>query len=175
MFDSKKLADVIIITKGRNEIKASNFILSRSEVFDAMLNVHDTKEAREKTIVIKDVDYHVMSEMIRYMYTDEVPKMNEMALNLMIAANKYNLPGLVSRCENYLKTNITVENFGNIIVVADTLNITELKEVAIQFIIDNHEKIFDTNMWKTLKLNHVQLGMEVMERCFLVLHKKMNK
>jgi speckle-type POZ protein len=140
-----------------------------------MLNEHDTKEARDGVISITDFDHEVVLEMVRFMYCDEIPKLKEMALELLVAGNKYILPGLVRECENYLMVNVSTENFSEILVTADKLNYSDLKNAAINFIIDNHEIIFSTNTWKSLKESNMSLGMEVMERCFQALYKKMNK
>jgi hypothetical protein len=175
MFEEGKLADIKIQTADGKEINADKFILTRSPVFDAILNKHDTKEAQEGVIKITDINHDVLTEMIRYMYCDEIPKLNEMALNLLIAGNKYDLPGLVAETENYLKFNITIANFASILITADKLNVIGLKDAAIKFIIENHATTFATAAWKLLKENNVQLGMEVMEKCFQVLYAKMDK
>lgn len=175
MFEEGKLADIKIKPAKGKEISASKFVLSRSPVFDAMLNRHDTKEAQEGVIKINDVSHGVLVEMLRYMYTDEVPKLKQMALDLLVAANKYILPGLVTICKNYLMLNITAANFAGILTTADQLDVADLKEASIKFIIEKHDDIFATADWKNLKISNVQLGMEVMERCFQVLYKNMPK
>ena len=37
------------------------------------------------------------------------------ALDLITIANKYDVPGLKAECQNFLKTNITVENAAEVI------------------------------------------------------------
>lgn len=173
-FDAGKLSDITIKTLD-DKIKANRFILSRSPVFDAMLNEHDTKEAQDGEISITDFDHDVVLEMVRYMYCDEIPKLKEMALDLLVASDKYDLPGLGKECENYLMVNVNTGNFSDILVTADKLNYGDLKNAAINFIIENHDIIFSTIAWKSLKDSNMSLGMEVMERCFQALYKKMNK
>lgn len=169
------MADIIIKTVGHKEIKANRFILSRSPVFDAMLNDYDTKEAQNHEILIEDCDHDVIYEMVRFMYNDQIPKIKEMALDLLVAGNKYILPGLVKECENYLMVNVNSSNFSDILVIADQLNYGNLKNAAIKFIIENHDVVFVTSAWRSLKESNMSLGMEVMERCFQALYKKMNK
>lgn len=164
MFINEKYADITIICNGKKKIKAHNFVLSRSKVFDAMLNVHNTEEAQTKTIKITDFDYDVLVEMIRYMYTDEIPKIKEMACQLLLAANKYDLQGLANECGNYLIKNVAVESFADVLIIANNLNILPLKDAAIDFVIDNRKDIFTSDGWKRLKKNNIELAMEVLEK-----------
>jgi hypothetical protein len=165
MFEEGKLADIKIKTARGKEIIANKYILSRSPVFDAMLNSHDTKEAREGVIKITDINHDVLTEMIRYMYYDDIPKLKEMALDLLVAGNKYDLPGLVAETENYLIRNISIANFASILVTADKSNINGLKDATINFIIENKSAVYATADWKSLKKNHAQLGFEIAEKC----------
>jgi speckle-type POZ protein len=164
MYATEKLADITIITSDKKEIKAHNFVLSRSPVFDAMLNVHDTQESQQGTISITDIDHDVLVEMIRYMYTDEIPKIKDMGCKLLLAADKYDLQGLASECGNYLIKNVAVESFAEVLITADNLEIPQLKDAAIDFVIKNRKDIFTCEGWKRLKKNHIELAMEVLEK-----------
>jgi hypothetical protein len=174
MFNEGKLADIKIKTADGKEIEANKFILTRSPVFDAMLNSHDTKEAQEGVIEITDIGHEVMVEMVRYMYSDEIPKLKEIALELIVAGNKYDLPGLVDKIEYYLKHNITAENFVQILIVADKLTLADLKDVIVSFVSDN-TAVFTSDVWKEFKNEgtHEKLRSEVMEKSLLNLHQKM--
>ena len=165
MYEDTKLADITIKTKDDDdkEIKAHNFILSRSKVFYAMLNSHDTKEAQTKVIQIEDIDHDVLVEMIGYLYTDRVPKIEEMALDLLIAGNKYDISGLVSQCEIYLAEHLSIESFAEILIVADRLKIYKLKNAAMKFVVDNVKTIFASDGWKCIKEKNMSLAKEIMK------------
>lgn len=163
MFEQNKLADIKIKTSDGQEINANKVFLSRSPVFDAMLNRHDTKEAQEGVIEIQDIDHEVLVEMVRYMYTDEIPKLKEMAANLLVAANKYDLPGLFRVCEDFLIRNITAENFGEILAIVGTYNVTQLKKLVVKFVLENFEKVLSSEEWKNLKENNLALAVEILE------------
>lgn len=167
LFETGKLSDITIKTKDDKEIKAHNFILSRSKVFDVMLNAHDTKEAIEGVIKITDTDFDVLNEMIRYLYCDEAPQLEEMALDLLTVANKYDIPGLEAECVEHLTDNVATESFAEILMIADQLNIQSLKDAAINFVITNRKVVFSTEGWKRLKAENMPLAMEVMENFVL--------
>ena len=145
MFEDGKLADITIKTKDEQEIKAHNFFLSRSKVFDEMLNNLDSKEVKkeeEGVITILDIDHDVLVEMIRYLYSDEIPKIEEMALKLLIAGHKYDIPGLVDECGDHLAENVSIKSFAEILIVADEFDIQFLKDAAINFVVKNRKIVF---------------------------------
>jgi speckle-type POZ protein len=164
LFETGKYADITIKIKGKKDIRAHNNILSRSTVIDAMLNRNECKESRDKIIHIKDIEYEVIYEMIRFLYYDEIPRMKEMAVKLMIAADKYDVPKLVSECENYLLNNVGMENFSEVLVASHALNVPQLKNTAIDFVIDCRKEIFASDGWKALKESHNMLAWEVVEK-----------
>lgn len=172
MFQQNKLADIQIKPSQGKAIYASKFILSRSPVFDAMLNRHKTKESQLSVIEIKDIDREVLVEMINYMYTDETYKLNEMAVDLLIAANKYDLPGLVIECGNHLKLSIATSNFVDILIAADQLNSADLKNAVINYIIDEHKEALATADWKTFEEYNPKLAIEILKECIKDLEEK---
>lgn len=168
MFESGKRADVTIKTDS-GEIKAHSFILAQSEVFDVMLNEDDTEEAQTKIIVISDVEQDVLNEMLRFMYCDETPKMNEMAHKLMKAADKYGIKDLVDICKLYLTKNVNMENFLKTLVLADQHNIQELKDAVIKFVRIHRKEILQSEDWKQLENDDIHLAAEVMKKCLCAL------
>ncbi|KAM8716552.1 hypothetical protein ACLKA7_003431 [Drosophila subpalustris] len=88
ILNSKELTDVTIVTGDGHKIPAHKIILSaRSKVFAAMFK-HPMKENTEKCVAISDFTFRVVEELIRYMYTGEAPKLNEMSEDLLAAADK---------------------------------------------------------------------------------------
>ncbi|KAG5670898.1 hypothetical protein PVAND_001129 [Polypedilum vanderplanki] len=165
MFESGNDADITIMSEGK-ELKVHNFILKRSEVFSKMFS-GEMKESRNRIVVIEDIKHEVIVEMCRYLYYDEIPKIKSLALPLLVAASKYLIDDLVEECEDFLMTNITLDNYHEVIVIADQLNKEKLREAAIDYIITNCKSIFPSTAWKELKTSHVQLALTVMEKFML--------
>ena len=78
-------------------------------MFAAMF-VADLSEKRTNTLLIEDIDADVFVEMLRFIYTDEVKNIKNLAAKLLVAADKYMLDLLKLKCEKVLAENITVEN-----------------------------------------------------------------
>jgi speckle-type POZ protein len=133
LFDDEICTDVTIKSKD-GEFSVHKLIISRSEVFERMLS-GETKEAQSGVIEIEDIEYDVLVEMCRFLYYDEIPKLQTLAIELLVAADEYMISDLAARCCQFLTFNITTENFLNVLTTADKLNKENLREAAIDFII----------------------------------------
>jgi hypothetical protein len=134
MFDNELFADITIKT-GEGSFKAAKCILSKSPVLQTMLCDDKWIEGKTGTIEIDDIRHEVMYEMVRYLYCDKVPKITELAADLMIAADKYDVPDLKEKCAFHLTTKITIENFAESLIAADQVQHGKLKKAAINFIV----------------------------------------
>lgn len=108
-------------------------ISGRSTVFKAIF-CHDTLEAKTNRVVIEDFDFKTVQELLRFIYSGNVVELKEVALNLLQAADKYNLLKLKQICDEFLRRNVTVENVTDILNVADIYKCKELKEEAVSFL-----------------------------------------
>lgn len=162
MFEEQLHADITIETSDGQTFRAAKCILSRSPVFDKMLSNGEWKEAKEGIIKIKDITFDAIYELVRYLYCDEVPKLSEMTLDLLIAADKYDITGLKEICLRHLTSQISMENFVEIFIHCDHLNISELKKSVIDFIVKNRREMVGSDKWDTLKL-YPDLVIEIVE------------
>jgi speckle-type POZ protein len=133
LFESGAFADITIKSEDK-EINVHKLVLSKSEVFAKMLS-GETKEIQSAVIKIEDISHEVLVEMCRFLYCDEVPKMESLALELMVAADKYMIDDLTAKCEKFLMGNTNKSNFLDVLVTADRLNKDQLRETAIDFIL----------------------------------------
>ena len=73
--------------------------------------------------------------------------MPNLASSLMRAADKYNIPRLKSLCEEAICNNIEVTNAAEILVLAHMYEATNLKAMALEFIMLNLNKVSETPGW----------------------------
>lgn len=64
-------------------------LAARSPVFAAMFQ-HDLEENKQGFVSITDLDIDVLREMLRFIYTGKVTKLDTMADSLLAAADKVN-------------------------------------------------------------------------------------
>lgn len=143
LLESEEFSDVSIIVGGR-EFKVHKAILAaRSPVFLAMFK-HDMKEKHENMVEIPDIDERVMREVLRFIYAEKVERIQELANDLLAAAEKYSLIGLKIMCEEALCGKLTINNAADVLDLADMYNADCLKTQVIHFLVA-HGK--DPSLW----------------------------
>ena len=161
----------MLIGPDKEVVKASKFILmTRSSVFARMFET-GMKEQKTNEVIVSDTSTAVFKEMLNYMYTDDTPNIRSMAEELWFVAEKYQLAGLKSKCENVLATQLTVENAAHLPVFADTYSGPgELREFVLSFITsdkDTCSKVMNTEEWSAVKsARNLELVVEVSDRYF---------
>ena len=161
LMDSKSLADVIIDVKGQ-KFDAHKLILSaRSPVFYAMFQ-SDFSEQKDNTLEVKDIEPDVFVEVLRFIYTDKAEKLEEMAPQLLAAADKYMLDLLKKKCEAFLARKVTLDNCGELLVLAHLHSSTDLKHTLLDFVRFHSSEVALTCNWqRLLAAAHPQLLRDI--------------
>ncbi len=74
---------------------------------------HQTTEKLSNNVVIEDIDLDVFQELLHFIYTGRMPlvaKMEQIAIGLMAAADKYLLDQLKIECENHFFRQMSADN-----------------------------------------------------------------
>ncbi|XP_034481597.1 speckle-type POZ protein-like [Drosophila innubila] len=139
MLETKELTDVTIVTADGHKIPVHKNILSaRSKVFAAMFK-HAMQENTENCVAIKEFNFDVVSELIRFMYSGEAPNLKEMSGELLAAAEKYQLDRLKMMCAKFMADNLSIDNADAVLKSADLYNLRDLQLKTIQYIQYNIE------------------------------------
>ena len=139
-----------------------NILAARSPVFEMMLQ-NEMKEKKTKKIVIKDSNPRTVTEMLNFMYTGDISldDMEEMARDLLAAAEKYELSDLKKMCEEKLCSSLSVENSIECLVLGDLHHASKLKKMALELVAKNTRKIVNTDVYKDLFTQKPALAWEV--------------
>lgn len=122
------------IMVNKDIVKASKYILGlHSPVFKAMFE-NDWKDSRENLVQIDDVEYDVMLIFVKALhsvpvYLDDI----NVALQLIIVADKYNVEEIKQQAQYYVKGEINKDNAINILTLAHKLSIEDMKREALNF------------------------------------------
>jgi len=149
LLNSKSLSDVIIDIQGQTFEAHKLVLAARSPVFLAMFQTNLT-EKQTNTLTICDIEADTFSEVLRFIYTDQVEQLDEMASKLLSAADKYMLPLLKAKCEVSLSRNISVETSGNLLILAHRHSSLELKKKVLNFIRCHSDEVVETTGWQEL-------------------------
>ncbi len=83
------------------------------------------------------------------------------ALDLITISNKYDVPGLKLECQNFLKSNISIENAAEVLIIADMHACSnELISAALEFIKENSEAVKSQPNWKSLVEQHSHIFID---------------
>lgn len=140
LYKSKKFADVILVAQEGQEFSAHRALLSaRSPIFAAMFEHESTKEALEGRVVIEDVRAEVLDLLLNFLYTGKVDKTfaignEELAVELLAAADKYQIESLKTICGEQLAAQLTLQSMFHFLLVAELYDAPELKSRAVNFI-----------------------------------------
>jgi speckle-type POZ protein len=112
----------IIICSDGIKVLANRIVLAKcSPVFKAMLRL-DMIKKESSELTVADIDSKTMQELINFMYTGRVEKIEAVAASLLYAAEKYQVPGLRPICINHIKNTLTGDNVWDALQLADKFN-----------------------------------------------------
>jgi len=163
LFGEKKFSDVKI-TCGEEVFFCHRNILSvRSPVFKAMFH-SDMIENHSQNVVIKDVKPEVVKEMLHFIYngaTSTEKVMDEIAKDLLGAADQYHLELLKNKCEDKLCSSLEVSNSVELLGLADLHRAAKLRRMALKLVNSNLDSIVNTNVYKDFVVQHPVLALQI--------------
>jgi speckle-type POZ protein len=120
---------------------------SQSNVFQAMFLNMDMKEGASGEVEIKDVTAETMDMLLYYFYHEELEDTKLVDTNLLFAAEKYYVPGLLKLCVQHLKASLSIDNVLDILLCAHLTNQEGLFNTASNFVMKNKGKLIKTMEW----------------------------
>ena len=148
LFESMELSDVTFNVRCQ-EFRAHKTILAaRSPVFAAMFK-HPSKEKLLGNVDVPDIEPGVFKELLRYIYTGQVPlqRMDKLAIGLLAAADKYLLEKLKKACGDHLVKNIC-KNCAELLSLNENHPAHFLKEIALHYFRQFPAEVTATDSWK---------------------------
>ncbi|XP_041346620.1 BTB/POZ domain-containing protein 2-like [Gigantopelta aegis] len=154
MLENKIACDVAFrVGPTRERIQAHKIMLiSRSHVFAAMFN---GPMAETGVVDIPDVDVAVFNLFLRFVYADDVTVKSDNVMHLLYLAKKYSTGKLEDICLKFLKTSLNVKNVCTILEQAKFLNVDELCNTAIKYILENGNSALKSPDFLTLSQESV--------------------
>ena len=148
IYTDSRFHDVKLVTPCGRILEAhKNVLAARSAVFSAMFD-HDFLENKTNVVDIPDIEYAILQEMLRYIYTNRVKNFENLAGELLLASDKYQIDDLKEKCAEVLCENITIENAIDTLHLADKFNVDRLKDKVINFIKLHFKEIMNLDSYK---------------------------
>lgn len=164
----ESISDIELIL-GDKRYPAHKLVLAaNSPVFHRMFS-HQMKETLSKEVEIEEMDQEVFEELLKFMYTKKVAKFKELAGDLLIAANRYEMEDLKSICEREMIKCVDLENVLDFVRVADSHCAEKLKKHCFCIIMANFSKVVEKEEFKKLIKTHanvlLELNQEMASKC----------
>ena len=154
---------------GERKFPCHKIILSaRSEVFRAMLQA-DMEEKRSGKVEIKDYSPDVIQTLLHFIYTGSFVQENcseegrEHLLELLQAADQYQLDLLKEACEVQICEGVDIQNCLTSLIIGDMYNAENLKKFSMKIFAENMNKVLleSPEDWKNCVKNHPDLTIEI--------------
>ena len=133
LLDNDFLSDFAIVTKDRKFAVHKMVLAARSPVLCAMFQ-HQFSENQSNQMEVIDDDTPVVHELLRYIYTGKVEDIQKYSLQLLTAADKYQIDGLKSQCEKYLSTTVTSDNSQELLQLSQLHSAHRLEQFIHRFV-----------------------------------------
>jgi len=164
--------DVTVTCKDKS-FECSKFMLTaRSDVFNSMFQ-SNMKESQTNKVVIEDLKPSVVAEMLHYIHTGKVPKIDEHAQGLLAAADRYQLEDLKRSCEENLISTLKDQNMFDILILSDVYSAARLKKKAIKFVTENLSST--SSDWKKELAEYPSLWPDIVDSLLNLNLKLMNE
>ena len=152
LHDEKEFVDVKIVCNEKTFDGHKAVLSCRSEVFKTIIRNKSLTEKQAAVMEINENDFNseTMEQVLFYFYHGSV-KDNEMInTDLLRAADKYEVVGLVDICADNLESNLSMENALDVLVAAELTNQKALFESAAKFVKEKPGKKKKTGAYKEM-------------------------
>merc|ERR550519_1291798 len=120
----------------------------RSNYFRAMLK-GSYKESQSGVIDMENMDAETFRATLKYIYEGELESLETNAMTLLEASERFELANLKIICEDFLTANyLKLDNVTDTLLMADLYKAKKLKQVAMDMIVSNWDKVSKQNGWK---------------------------
>jgi speckle-type POZ protein len=129
IYQARSFTDLEIIVQGRTLKAHKALVAGSSFIFNFRL-----LSLEENVLELKDLEFEVAEEMIKFIYDGKVGEMEKYAKPLLEAADKFKMDRLKVYCEKFLYENLSIENAIETLKFSAKCNAEELKDESVDFI-----------------------------------------
>lgn len=126
---------------------------------------NEMKECLSGMAKIHDTSYDVLKHFIHFLYTAEVEVLldEQLARDLLVLAEKYQVEYLKAFCEKFIISKVNDDNALEYYAFADQHNAKQLLEVTLSLIMDNMATLAEREGYKVLVKEDPELLIKIYE------------
>ena len=166
LYADKELVDLKILCDGKT-FECHKVVLScQSEVFKTMIKNKDLTETKTGIMKIeeRDISYDNMEQLLYYLYHEKIKDISIINPDLLVAADKYIVKGLLDKCSKYFEANLSLQNALDVLVTAEFTNQKNLFEAASRFVGKNIGSLNKSRAYEDLLKNNPTLIANVLSK-----------
>ncbi|XP_077969039.1 kelch-like protein 3 [Styela clava] len=135
------------INVGEKSFRVHRTVLAASsEYFESMFS-SNLKEVNDGHVIMKDVDQDGIAQCIEFMYKGKADLEIKNIQHILHASNLLQMEELTNLCFQFLEINISPINCLSVINLAQMYDRLDIKQQAIQVVIDNFESVISSEMF----------------------------
>lgn len=154
--------DVCLMSDGKRYPCHKHMLASCSNVFKAMF-MTETTLSISNVVKIEDVEADVLEKLLEFVYSDRIETMEDMAIQLLYAADKYDMEDLKFLAGSKAVGELNCVNVCRYFIHGNLHHCDVLQSAALDFIENNFAKIRESADWAFLKCNNGMLLNEVLQ------------
>jgi hypothetical protein len=101
-------------------------------------------------VIFDDVKPEVMETLIYFIYHDAIQDELKINIDLLLAADKYKILGLIDVCAVYLEANLSLEIGLDVMISAYLTNQKSLFAAASNFVCENKGEFVKSDFWNEM-------------------------
>ncbi|XP_008544949.1 speckle-type POZ protein [Microplitis demolitor] len=158
LYETRRGYDVIITVQNRKFKAHKTILIARCPVFSAMF-AKVIKEGHECQLSITDIEANTFDKLLEFIYTDEVTDLDTDAIDLLEAAEKYQLRMLKEMCEVSIFECLSIENSVKSLTIAERVNSKNLAHEISHFIAENAASVIETKDFANFEEENPSVGL----------------
>ena len=166
LYAEKELVDLKILCDGKT-FKCHKVVLScQSEVFKTMIKNKSLLEKEMEIMKIEenDISSDTMEQLLYYLYHEKIKDIKMINSDLLIAADKYIVHGLLDECSKYFESNLSLQNALDILVTAEITNQKNLFEAASRFVSKSLGSLNKSSTFREMEKNNPTMFTRVFSK-----------
>lgn len=145
-------SDIKFAISGKFLYAHKMYLQMRCSYFNAMFSA-EWKESKSDTIEITEYSFDVYKFFLEYLYTDQLPSVNQstdFVLELLKAANFYGEEKLKSQCEKIMCKEISMDQVCTLYELSCTFECTMLQKFCLIFAFENFIDVVKSDGFKNM-------------------------
>lgn len=137
LFESGDFSDVTVVVEKKRLQLHKAILASLSPIFQATFEqeLKDPKIVKEHVYEVNGIKYEIMKEMFRYIYTAKIHHLDDIAADLLMAADRYAVDKLKILCEKSLCAGLNADNALRLLELATKFHTTLLKVKVTELVV----------------------------------------